>query len=1028
MWRLARRIAAYGALVVVVLVLGLFALLYTPWFKRYARDFIVRQSHSVINGDLSIGRLSGNFLSGVVLEDVAVQQGPTTAVRIRRLVVHYSLGQVARGNAIVIDRLDVSGLALSVVHLPSGGLNLGTLIKKRPPSTGPRRTIDIREIQLDGADLTFDGPWGPSWMRLPRHITGLTSTLGLESREGHLVFPIKTLRAEASDPTFSVRSFAGSVAIDSDGWSIEQGVLHSADSSLLVSSSFKASGYDVSADAATFNFPEMARLVPGLKSIDVAARVQLRMKGPQRALNTHLSAHSESGNVTADLMLDSTVPGWKGKGRADLVRFDISRWLPTDVESDLTGVADFDLLLGIGRHFPRGRFSFAGPHVLYAGYEARDVRTAGTLVVDRVLVDTTTGIAYGSPFRTSGWIDIPEPYGFHLSGRATRLDLRQLPRTVPVPRMRSLLTFEYDATGRFHNPILAGTATFDDSTFLDAQISAGARGTIDTAGERVTYSAVGGVRNLDIGQIGDEFDLATLREPQYAGQVSGGFDLTGAGSSLDDLTIDVKGTSVAATMFGGRISDGELDMQVRNDSLAGRGRGQFADIDPAILTADSRVTGTLNGRFDMQGSMPGLFGAGFDSHTSLLAGSLSFASSRLKGVDVQSASIAGEFDRGLATISAADAKTAVGVASGKGRIAVSRGDSDFQYEAEIPDAARLKDLLRVSATGSATFRGRMVGPVEHTAVDGTFTATNVDVAGVSALTAAGSYHLEGSTSAPADAAISGDASATFVSAFGQSFGNASGKFEYKQERLQGDIEARLPDSRVARISGNILVHPEHNELHVSSLQVELGQERWVLNANAGSPVVSWSGSALGARDLVFDTGTGAPGRISIQGSLGRTAPAGDLTIKIDNVPLQDLRPLVPSIAAYRGRLNATVTISDTLSNPGLAAEFRIDEGGVPRFLLPVHLRQRPLDRRLDNWRCTARSEPGDLAHGAGLGSPRPLLEIRVDKGCRCRHSFEHDRACLARGSHDSRAKCGRHRPARCDRQRASQRSAHRRVR
>ena len=215
MWRLARRIVTYGAVFVLILVIGLIALLYTPWFKRYARDLIVRQSHSIINGDLSIGRLSGNFFSGLVLEDVAVQQGSLTSVRIGKLVVHYSVSQVARGNTIAIDRLEVTGLKLAVVHLPSGGLNLGSLIKKRAPSGKPRRTIDIRQIQLDDAELTFDRSWGPSWMRLPLRITGLTSTLGLLSREGLLSFPIKALRANAFDPTFSVRNFAG--APDSSG-------------------------------------------------------------------------------------------------------------------------------------------------------------------------------------------------------------------------------------------------------------------------------------------------------------------------------------------------------------------------------------------------------------------------------------------------------------------------------------------------------------------------------------------------------------------------------------------------------------------------------------------------------------------------------------------------------------------------------------------------------------------------------------------------------------------------------------------
>jgi autotransporter translocation and assembly factor TamB len=930
-WRLARRIVAYGAVFVLVVMLGLIGLLYTPWFKRYARDFIVRQSHNIINGDLSIGRLSGNFFSGVVLEDVVVRQGSVTAVRISRLVAHYSVSQVARGNTIAIDRLEVSGLKLAVVHLPSGGLNLGSLIKKRPPSGKPRRTIDIREIQLYEAELTFDSAWGPSWMRLPLHITRLTASLGLLSREGLLSFPITSLRAEAFDPTFSVRAFAGEVAIESDGWRIRQGALKSAGSSLLVASSFKTSGYDVTADASTFDFPEMARLVPGLKSIDVPASVQLKMTGPQTALNTHVSARSTAGNVIADVVLDTTVPGWKGKGRAQLTQFDISRWLPTDVESDLTGVADFDLLLGLGRHFPRGPFTFAGPGVVYAGYEARDFKTKGTLIVDRVLVDNATGTAYGSRFQAAGWIDLPEPYGFHLAGRTTHLDLRQLPASVPVPRKRSNLTLAYNATGRFQNPILVGTATFDDSTFLDMQIASGSRGAIDTSGERITYSANGTVHNMDVGQIGEQFDVETLREPQFAGTVGGNFDLTGAGASLDDLTIDVTGTNVDARLFGGVLSNANLDLQIRNDSLAGGGRGQFANIDSAILTADPRVVGNLSGGFDLKGSFPGLFGAGFDSHVSQLSGSVSLSPSRIKGVDVESGAIAGEFDRGLATLTSAQIKTSLGSGSGKGTIAVSRGDSDFTYELDLSDASRLHEFLPIEAKGTGTFRGHAVGPIDQTTVDGTFTASDIHLAGVSALSASGNYRIEGAASRLAEATISGDASATFVSAFGQSLGTASGKLTYSQQRLQGELEARLPDSRVARVSGNIVVHPEHNELHVASLQVELGNERWVLNSSAGSPTVSWSESKLSANDLVFDTGKGVGGRISITGDLGRTTAAGDLSIKIVDVPLQDLRPLIPSIVAYRGRLNATITVGGSLSDPTIGAEARIDEGGVRDF-------------------------------------------------------------------------------------------------
>ena len=95
--------------------------------------------------------------------------------------------------------------------------------------------------------------------------------------------------------------------------------------------------------------------------------------------------------------------------------------------------------------------------------------------------------------------------------------------------------------------------------------------------------------------------------------------------------------------------------------------------------------------------------------------------------------------------------------------------------------------------------------------------------------------------------------------------------------------------------------------------------------------MSWSESKVSARDLVFDTGKGVAGRISVAGDLGRTAAAGDLSIKIVDVPLQDLRPLIPAIADYRGRLNATITVAGTVSDLTVGAEGRIDEGGVREF-------------------------------------------------------------------------------------------------
>jgi autotransporter translocation and assembly factor TamB len=978
--RIARRALTWLLLVCAVLVVGLFTLLHTPWFKHVARDFAVKQSRSILNGELEIGRLEGNFISGVVLDDVVLRQGRSAPVRIKHVVVRYSIRQLIRGQAIDLESLDISGLSLAVERLPTGGLNLGSLLKKRPSGRGPRRPIYIHVIRLDGADLTFADPWGPSWMQLPRRVTHLVSTLGLESREGYTAFPIQSLRADASSPDFTVRSFAGTVIFEPGGWSVANGNLQSAASTVRFDVSFKTGGYDVVANAPTFDFPEMARLVPGLKSMDIPARIQLTMHGPQNALRTHLEARSPAGDVVSDLVLDSTVPGWKGKGRATLARFDISRWLPTDTRSDITGGADFDLLLGLGRHFPRGAFSFAGPEVTYAGYHAGGLRTAGTLIVDRVLVSSASGVAYGSPFTASGWIDIPAPYGFHLVGHARSMDLRKLPADVPVPHLRSNLSFSYDATGRFERPFLTGNAMFDDSTFLDAHVDAGARGTIDTAGPLVTYSAIGTARNLDLNQIGVEFDLETLRDPRYAGQVAGSFDLTGTGSTLDNLTIDARGHHVNAAIFGGRFTDAELDLHVRNDSLEGSGAGGLERIDARRITGADRVAGTLNGRFDLAGVIPGLFNTGFVVDTASLHGTASFADSTVNGFHVEHAALAGALDTGLATLTNVELITDAGHGSGKGAIPLTRGEADFSYEIGITDASRLKDLLGAPVQGSGTLGGRAAGPLDRLRIAGTFSALNVAAAGVSALTASGEYRAEGDVANPAQMTFGGKLSGTFVSAFGWNLGAVTTNTTYSNERLEGELEARLPDSRVARVSGLVIVHPDHHELHPKSLQMELANQRWSLNSSAGAPVIAWTASTVSGKDLVFDAGPGTTGRISISGELGRNSPAGTISLRVEDVLLESLPPLVPVMAGYRGRLSGTATISGTLSDPAIAADFKVNDGGVRAFSFQSLAANGTLsgdsvagDLRIDQrpgvWLAAHGSVPMDLFSSAGSKKP-----------------------------------------------------------
>ena len=100
----------------------------TAWFRNWLRGYIVKQAGRTLNGQLSIGRLGGNFFGGVELENVVLAVDGREAVSIAKLGVSYNAFQLlTRG--ITIDQLR---LERPIVHLWRAGdsWELARLVKK----------------------------------------------------------------------------------------------------------------------------------------------------------------------------------------------------------------------------------------------------------------------------------------------------------------------------------------------------------------------------------------------------------------------------------------------------------------------------------------------------------------------------------------------------------------------------------------------------------------------------------------------------------------------------------------------------------------------------------------------------------------------------------------------------------------------------------------------------------------------------------------------------------------------------------
>jgi len=711
------------------------------------------------------------------------------------------------------------------------------------------------------------------------------------------------------------------------------------------------------------------------------------MVGPQDRLATTSRLNTGASTISATLTLDSTVPGWSGAGTADVTNLDVSQWLPTDSASDLTGRAEFELLLGLGRHFPRGAFQFVGPRTRYLGYEATGVRARGRLVPGRAEIALATGRAYGSDFSTRGWIAIDAPYDFQLSGSATSLDLRELPPDVAVPRVPTLLAFEYNARGRFQQPFLAGTATFRPSLVLGAALGEGTVGTLDTSGTPTQYSAAGVISGLDLTTVGNAFAIQALQTPQYAGSVAGTFDVSGAGTTLDGVDLKIDARDATLEMFGGVLRDVHFSGRVLRDSLTGTGSAVLDGIDPGVAVQLADYKGAMNGRVAFSAvHLPRVFTEGAQLTHTQLDGEVVLGPSRMNNIEVERAVLRGALDGGVVTVRHASLLANGIAATGDGTVALAGGVSNFRLAASADDLQVLSSMSPFPLSGSAMVRGSFAGPLENLSVSGTLAGTGLGVPG--GTIAAGSGDFSGTIPGrrPKDAALDVNLNAAFLAIRGWTASGARARVAYRGSEVSGDVEADLADGRRVKAAGGLLLHADHRELHLVNGRLDLAGAGWEIPSDAHDPSVSWDSQAIHVKGLAFASTAHPDGRFSIDGDVGFADPAGSLTVRIANVPVDSLSTVVPALAAYKGALAGHVTITGSLARPQVDAALTVTGGGFRRFTFDtLTMRGRwsgddvqgnvRLDQSPGRWLTLEGTIPSNLF--SRTGPPRPVdLAIR----------------------------------------------------
>ena len=966
----------------------------TAWFRDWLRGFIVQQANKYLNGTLSIGSLGGNLFFGLELEDVGLESHGERIVSVRNAGIDYSAIQLISGN-LVIDHVRLDQPVV-VLERTADGWNLANLVKQQAREqerTGPGRPLRIGEIGIsdgtlqvrDQAPVGTTGGRGAS-SRVPSRVERLNASLSFEYEPVHYTLRIGHVSFRTHDPALALNDLSGTVSQRDDNLYLDGVALRTAESSLRVDGrivNYLADPVvELTASSDKLDVGEMGRVFPAAEGIELQPSFDLRANGPFDRLGIDFRIQSSAGNVDGAVTANLAADPPRVAGLANLHALDVAPLARTPAAaSRLTGTARFDLeVLTEGDNGPvAGTFEARLGRARVGGYDATNVRGVGRVDGRRVTLTDATGRAYGADVRVAGLI-VPAsevqgtPLRFDLRGSLAGLDLRRLPRDLNAPRATSRLDFDYRLAGTLD--AMRGDARLRESTIEGATLAPGTTGSFSRERGVVTYAAEGSVARLDLQRAARAFEFPEMADDRYRSDVNGRFSMEGRGTQVAELTLKARARVENSTLSMARVPALDVEAFVENGAARVKANGEFTGVDPAVLSGRANLAGEISGRANVEASVADM-AAPMTPESVSAAGRIELAPSKVGPLSFDRAVLDGRFQDATGRFDqlVVEGKDLEVKASGTLALGTS-GASDFRYQVDVRDLAAVGTLAnQPGAQGSLSVDGQVTGNRTELRTTGSLKGTNLDYSGTRALSAESTFDVQVPDFDPEAARASAETRVMFALVGGQELTRLQAKTTYANRQLEFEGEAQQAQ-RQLRAGGRLVLHPDHQEVHMASFGFVTQGTEWAL-APGSEAAIEYGGDRIEVEGMSLVSG---PQRIEVSGTIGKDDSR--LRAALTNVDLSKLDTWIVGERRLGGVLNASARVTGPRDDFRVDADFSVDNGSFSRFQYESFggtagytTRAVSLDARLqqgpDTWLVARGTLPMALFQPAVPGQPAP---------------------------------------------------------
>ena len=940
----------HAAIIVLTLVVGATAAVVivtqTAWFKNWLRVYIEREANQYLNGQMSIGRLGGNLFYGIELENIGVSMDGNEVVAVKDLGLDYNFFElVSRGLS-----LDNIRLNKPVIYLRREGdaWSISRLIKKQAQEAdrrGPLRPISIDDIGISDGSVVVEGPVGTSGVEVPKRFDHLDAKLNFKYEPVRYSIEITHVSFRGSEPAIGLNALSGGVSVRNDTLFVEKLALRTEETSVSIDGAVQnylstpVFNFQISSDKTSV--PEIARLVPALAGIRLQPAYELKLDGPADHLGIDMNVRSSAGSVRGTVVADLVAPGQSVSGTVSTRHLDLAPIVGNPrAKSDITANARVDLHAAdlTNVNALGGTVQLDAPQVAVAGYRADRVKASVRLDGRHVTIDEGRAAAYGAAATVAGRVTLPEgreALAYDLHGRAQHVDLRRLPRDLNVPPAAADVNAEYHVvgTGGTGPASMNGNARFASSTIAGARIAGGSTAEFSVSGGQITYRADAIVADLDLERVGREFNVPTLVDDRYKTAINGHIIANGANGAdgtagretpLKEMNVTASGTLTDSSVLGGRIPQMTFDAALAHDTARVKATGGFTDFDPAVASGKPAMSGKVAGTIDVDATVSGVSnGVTADNVEGTVKANLQ--PSTIGGLAVDRASIDGDYHQSTGEIRTLEVVGHDINVKASGTLALNEtGSSNLKFNADSSNLQALGTLIDTPLTGIAKVDGTITGNKTSLQATGHLIGDGVTYGDNAALTIASDYTAKMPELRFADAQVSATTHATFVTVAGQNINELDAKTDYANKRLTFDATATQPQ-RSVNAAGAVLLHPDHQEVHLLTLDLQAKGLAWHV-APGAQPAIQYANGAVTVKDLTLVSGDQ---QIAADGAFGRANDA--LHVTLTNVDLANVDTLLLRPPQFTGRMNASATVTGTTDAPRVKGDVEVSKGGFRQF-------------------------------------------------------------------------------------------------